>query len=248
MSKDGFTNEEELKNYINNNHWNTYNSNIKNLLAFSFGSSIDINSEFRAEKCKGQVKPDLVIENNNIKKYISIKKGSGNSVHQEKISVFFPFIKNLCGDTTLNDLKLFHYGDGTYDDTGEKRYSASECQSIYAEEIKFLNAQFNDWKFLKIFLDRFLFIGNVSSTLAVDVIYHGTIEYGIWASRDELYTYFKNNFFNSSSLHFGSLTYQVWGRNNDFKAIHPDRRYVMQVKWGGILNDLNKIKEHRNNG
>ena len=63
---------------------------------------------------------------------------------------------------------------------------------------------------------------------------------------DELYKYCENNSFSSSALHFGSLTYQVWGRNNDFKAVHPDRRYVMQVKWGGILNDLNKIKESRN--
>lgn len=243
---DGFINEKELIEYINSNNWDTYNQNIKKLLMFSFGDSINTTLSFSAEKCKGQVKPDLVIKHNNIKKYISIKKGSGNSVHQEKIDVFFPFIKELYDEDTLNKLKLFHYGDGTYNDTGKIRLSASECQHTYKNEIFDLNKKFNEWFYLKQFLDRFLFKGNVG-TIFADIIYHGTITNGIWASRDELYNYFQSHTFDSSALHFASLTYQVWGRNNDFVAVHPDRRYVMQVKWGGILNDLRAIKEDRGN-
>ena len=243
---DGFINEQQLRDYINNHNWSTYNQNIKDLLTFSFKDCLNTSLPFMAEKCKGQVKPDLVITHNNVKKYISIKKGSGNSVHQEKIEVFFPFIKELFDDDILNKLKLFHYGDGTYDDTGKTRLSASECQHTYKSEISDLNKKFNEWQYLKQFLDRFLFKGNVGTTYA-DVIYHGTITNGVWASRDELYNYFKNHTFSSSALHFASLTYQVWGRNNDFVAVHPDRRYVMQVKWGSILNDLSIIKEERNN-
>ncbi len=244
---DGFTNETELRDYINNNNWDTYNQNIKNLLEFLFGDKLVTGKSFIAEKCVGQVKPDLVVTHNNSKKYISIKKGSGNSVHQEKISVFFPFIEGLFGKKALNNLKIFHYGDDTIDDTGKIRYSASECQKKYKNEITELNKLFNEWQYLKQFLDRFLFIGNVSSTLITDIIYHGNISSGIWASRDELYSYFKENSFTSSTLHFASLTYQVWGRNNDFTAVHPDRRYVMQVKWGRILNDLYAIKVVRDN-
>ena len=243
---DGFVNEEQLRNYINNNDWKTYYTSIKELLKFTFGNKLNIELTFTAEKIGGKVKPDMAITHNGTKKYISIKKGSGNSVHQEKISVFFPLIESLFDSNTLNNLKLFHYGDGTLDDSGTIRYSASECQIFYSSEIASLNNKFNEWDKLKIFLDRFLFVGNISSTLIVDVIYHGNINSGIWASRDELYKYFENNLFSSSALHFGSLTYQVWGRNNDFRAVHPDRRYVMQVKWGEILNDLNKIKESRN--
>jgi hypothetical protein len=243
---DGFTNENELKDYINNNNWDTYNQNIKELFEFSFGDKIDKGKNFMAEKCVGQVKPDLVVAHNNLKKYISIKKGSGNSVHQEKTSVFFPFIEGLLGKKALNNLKLFHYGDDTTDDTGKIRYSASECQRKYKNEIATLNKFVNEWQYLKQFLDRFLFIGNVSSTFITDIIYHGNISSGIWASRDELFNYFKENSFDSSALHFASLTYQVWGRNNEFTAVHPDRRYVMQVKWGGLLNDLCAIKEVRN--
>lgn len=242
----GLTNEKELRDYINSNNWSTYNKNIQDLLKFSFGNNINSTLPFYAEKCKGQIKPDLSVTHNNEKKYISVKKGSGNSVHQERIDVFFPFIRDLYDEDTLNKLKQFHYGDGTTDDTGKARFSASECQRIYKTEIASLNTKFNEWKYLKQFLDRFLFKGNIG-TIDADIVYHGTISNGIWASRQELYEYFKTHTFNSNALHFASLTYQVWGRNNDFKAIHPDRRYIMQVKWSGILNDLSSIREDRNN-
>ena len=240
---DGFVNEQELRDYINSRKFVNYNCNIQNFLKFTFGIIGNPDSDFIAEKCPGgQVKPDMIVSYKGQKKYISIKKGSGNSVHQEKIDVFFPFISNMLGNTYLDYLKKFHYGDGTLDDTGDKRYSAAECQTLYAREISQLNIKFNEWSNLKQFLDRFLFLGNVSKTLYVDVIYHGTITSGLWATRDEVYSYFKNHSFPSNALHFGTLTYQVWGRNNDFVAVHPDRRYVMQVKWGGLTNDLKAIR------
>lgn len=239
---DGFVNEEELREYINSNSFSAYNNNIKNFLYFVFDGCINEYGKFYATKIGGQVKPDMSITHEGVTKYISIKKGSGNSVHQEKIDVFFPFVENRCGSNVLNCLKLFHYGDGTYDDTGTTRFSGSECQAIYSSEINIINRNFNSWDNLKDFLDRFLFIGNISATLIVDVIYHGTIEEGIWASREEIYNYFRTNSFSSSTIHFGSLTYQVWGRNNDFVAVHPDRRYVMQVKWGSIYHDLKAIR------
>lgn len=39
------------------------------------------------------------------------------------------------------------------------------------------------------------------------------------------------------------MTYQVWGRNEKGIAVHPDRRYIMQVKWGSLLRDLTTIRE-----
>lgn len=240
---DGFVNEQELREYINSKRFEEYNENIKNFLRFTFSFDGSATGNFVATKCPGgQVKPDLIIEYKGMKKYISIKKGSGNSVHQEKIDVFFPFIIGLFGQPYLDYLKKFHYGDGTIDDSGIERFSASECQNLYRNEISQLNAKFNEWYYLKKFLDRFLFLGNVSSSLYVDIVYHGTITSGLWATKDEIYDYFKQKEFCSNTLHFGSLTYQVWGRNNDFTAVHPDRRYVMQVKWGNITNDLKFIR------
>lgn len=239
---DGFINEKDLIEYINSNTFNNYNKNIQDFLSFVFQESTNLNLQFLAEKIAGQVKPDLCLEHNGMKKNISIKKGSGNSVHQEKIDVFFPFINNMFITESLNHLKKFHYGDDTVNDSGAIRYTASKCKARYKSEVGKLNIKLNEWNNLTQFLDRFLFIGNVGS-LAVDVVYHGTIDDGLWASREEIVSYARNNSFPANAVHFGPLTYQVWGRNEKRTAVHPDRRYVMQVKWGSITNDLQKIRE-----
>ena len=190
--------------------------------------------------------PICILRITGITKYISIKKGTGNSVHQEKINMFFSFIFDLLGENHLNYLKKFHYGDDTLNDTGVQRYSAAQCKTRYENEIKLLNTELNKKENLLIFLDRFVFQGNVES-LMTDVIYHGNIESGLWASRDEIIKYVCNNSFPSSTVHFGPLTYQVWGRDEKRTAVHPDRRYVMQVKWGSITKDLEKIRKENDN-
>lgn len=239
---DGFNNEKELKDYINDNTYNQYNNNIKNFLNFLFGENLNPNLPFIAQKEEGQIKPDLCIIHNNIKKYISIKKGSGNSVHQEKIEIFFPYIKKIFNNDTLNKLKKFHYGDDTINDTGIYRYNANECKQRYNPEIKILNTLFNKKTYLIQFINRFLFIGNISN-ISVDTIYYGTTTSGTWASKQEIIKYICSNIFSSDTIHFGPLTYQVWGRNHKRTAKNPNRRYTMQIKWSSILKDLQYIRK-----
>lgn len=239
---DGFINEELLRNEINSKSYINYNSNIRAFLNFLFDDNLNPNMKFIAGKKAGKMKPDLYISHNGIEKYISVKKGSGNSVHQESIDVFFPFFQELLGSELLTDLKMFHYGDDTTDDSGLVRYSASECKSRYSGQISRLNKQINDIENIDRFLDRFLFVGNVKSA-TVDAIYHGTIDKGLWASRNEIMDYVHNHVFSLNAVHFGPLTYQVWGRDEKRTAVHPDRRYVMQVKWGSIAKDLENIRK-----
>ena len=242
----GFINEKELREYINQNTYDTYNQNIKNFLSFIFGKHLNTSHPFVAEKIGGQVKPDLCIKHNGLEKNVSIKKGGGNSVHQESIDIFFPYMETIVDTNFLNILKKFHYGDDTINDTGKTRYNANQCKSRYKNEISILNTELNKWTNLCDLLDRFLFIGNVG-TLTVDIVYHGTIDKGLWATRDEIIDYVKNNNFINDTVHFGPLTYQVWGRNEKGTAIHPDRRYIMQVKWGSIVSDFKKIRNEVNN-
>lgn len=239
---DGFVNEKVLREYINNGKFfNAYNNNIKAFLAFVFGQNLNANSPFKAERIAGQAKPDLMIKHNNVEKYISVKKGSGNSVHQEPIDLFFPYIDSLLGLETLNNLKTFHYGDDTINDTGAIRYSAKQCQSRYAQKVSALNTEFNKQDNLVEFLDRFLFVGNAETT-AVDVVYHGGIDLGLWATKEEITSYIQAQNVSKKAVHFGPLTYQAWGRNEKRTAKYPDRRYVMQIKWGSLAEDLKNIR------
>ncbi len=47
---------------------------------------------YRLHQEKSGQKPDMIITINNVIKRISIKKGTGNSVHQEKVDVFVEFL------------------------------------------------------------------------------------------------------------------------------------------------------------
>lgn len=242
---DGLINERILIEYINNNSFDDYTDNIKNFLFFAFEDNINTNLPFYSDKIVGQLKPDILIKHNNVTKYISIKKGNGNSVHQESINDFFPFIASILDDKSLEYLKLYHFGDDTLDDSGSIRYSARECKNRYPNEIIYLNQKINDWTNLIKFLDRFLFYGNLSK-ISVDIIYHGTINEGHWASKEEIINYIKNSIFHTNGVHFGPLSYQVWGRNEKKTALHPDRRYIMQIKWSSLKKDLFFIRSNKN--
>jgi hypothetical protein len=50
-----------------------------------------------------------------------------------------------------------------------------------------------------------------------------------------------------SGIRFSELTYQPWTRDQHRTAAHPERRYVMQVKWGSMTNCINNITRRRNN-
>jgi len=239
---DGFVNEKDIIEYLNEKKFNQLNINFQKFLKFIFKDYLDENLSFKAKKCPGGIKPDIVISHNGISKYISIKKGSGNSVHQERIDVFFPYFKSITDEHSLNNLKKFHYGDDTIDDTGLTRYSASQAKSKYKNEINQLNKIINTDNNLINFLDRFLFIGNMAET-KVDYLYHGTINKGYWASREEIIRFILGKEFNINGVHFGPLTYQVWGRNHNRTAKYPDRRYVMQVKWQSVLDNLKTIRK-----
>lgn len=245
---DGFINEKVLIDYINSNNFSSYNQNIKDFLTFAF-SDFDIsNKRISAQKYSLSTgKPDLILSCDNKIKYISVKKGSGNSVHQEKFDMFIDFLKSInISPIAIDNLKLFHYGDDTTDDTGKVRFSAAECKAKYSTQINQLNAEFNQKHILKHMIDRFLLLGNVSNGDTVDVMYHGNLEDGQWVTSEEVTNYLLSNKFRYNAVQFANLTYQVWGRNNNFTAVHPDRRYVMQIKWGNLTKDFNMIGAQRN--
>lgn len=242
----GLENERLIVNYINDNSFDSYNNNIQNFLSFLFPEiEINENSVFTATLITRSIKPDICICYNNIKKYISIKKGNGNSIHQESLDSLCSFIsQEFSNQNIINDLKLFHYGDDTINNTGTRRYSSKECKQRYIQSIQNLNNFFNQSTNIVRFLDRFLFIGNIGD-ICVDAIYHGNCSNGIWASYSEIINFFQNfQITNNNAVYFGPMTYQVWGRNVDNNAKYPNRRFVSQIKWGSIMTDLGNIRNN----
>ncbi len=239
----GKENELDLINVINNaKNLHELSESLRDFIEFAFNKK-NI-TDFKCEQVTNNSKPDLLLIHDSSIKYLSVKKGEGNSVHQESLKDFIIFLRKNGFDSKIIDSILrFHFGDNTLDGTGLKRYSASECKKIYADEIVKVNGYINNNpNLLHLLIDRFLFQGNIENGNKVDFLYHGDKTKGVWASYDEVIKFIKSQSFNKEGIHFGPLTYQVWGRDNQFSAIHPERRYIMQVKWGSISDDLTLIR------
>lgn len=243
----GFENEDELIEYLNSKKIKDLNSNMKDFIFFIFGN-IDEENIIQATSGKSGQKPDMIITINNVIKRISIKKGTGNSVHQEKVDVFVEFLESInISNETINKPLKFHWGDGTSDGTGSQRISSSDYKQQFPEEIEMINKEFNKEKNIKEFIYRFIMQGKSDDYDIVDALYYGNVNEGHWASKDEIIEYVVNNTFNLNSIHFGPLTYQIWNRCLNFNPNTENRRRVMQVKWGSLLNDLLIIERNRKN-
>jgi len=74
-----------------------------------------------ATKQAGQNKSDLKISIGNESHTYSIKKGTGNSIHQEPIEPFLEFLAQNYGidEEMKNNLQFFIWGDGTLDERGK---------------------------------------------------------------------------------------------------------------------------------
>lgn len=241
----GFQNETNIIDALNNKKITELNTNLKKFIKFLF-PDIDNNSIISAISGKKGQKPDLIIEINNTKKYVSVKKGSGNSVHQEDVDLFMNFLTSL--NIPLNikiELLKYHWADGTTDGTGKIRVSSADYKKEHENEINLINDSLNKPDILKALVNRILFKGVEDSNELVDVIYYGKVEEGIWATREEIINYISNHSFSNNSIHFGPLSYQIWNRCLNYNPKTEDRRNTMQVKWGSLEVDLKNIEMER---
>lgn len=251
---DGFKNEIDIVEYLNNKQFKDLNNNMQDFLSFAFNKQISNNEIIFSGKiskveCKN-TKPDIWITIGNQTKNISIKKGSANSTHQEPFDDFCKFLESInISNNTINNLKLYHYGDDTLDGSGETRLEAKDAMLRYYNEILSANTELNTKENLIKILNRILFAGVFFNPIITDITYHGTVDYGVYASREEIIDYLIDNadISKMSGIKFSVLTYQPWTRDVKRKAAHPERRFSMQVKWGSMTNCVKKIAGRRTN-
>ena len=243
----GFQNENNIINYLNNSKYNELNSNIQKFIKFLYPKVKSDDIIYAFPGIIGQ-KPDMIININSITKYISIKIGNGNSVHQESIDLFINFLTSLnLSERAKIELLKYHWADGTTNGTGKIRVSSAEYKLSHQKELRIINNEVNKSEFLRPIATRILFKGKDYNYDLVDAIYYGDVLNGHWASRSEILRYFTSRNFYSDSIHFGPLNYQIWNRCLNLNPNTENRRSVMQVKWGSLLQDLMNIESERDN-
>lgn len=236
--------EMEFINVINNHKYSELNSNLKQFILFTF-KNFNYDDKFICRKLDNYQKADISIKIGDSIKYVSIKSGSQNSIHVEKIQDFKTFlIDQEVKQQYIDNLLIYHFGDDTLTGNGKVRHSAEECKLKYKKEIIEFNKHINFSKVLPKIIERFLLKGTRNSNKYVDIIYYGDINIGVWCSNKEILKYcinHKSMYMNTP--HFSVFTYQNWCRNITFSKKSESHRNYIQIKWFSILSDINKIRK-----
>jgi len=243
----GFSHEDILKNKIDNSKFSEIESNIQTVLKF-IKTNVKIDGRFKAFKKEGKglaKKTDLFITLDDIEFCrLSIKSGTGNSVHQENIYQFSKFLKEFgIKEQLIRDLLFFHWGDGTYDGSGKQidRKNAVYLKKEFPEKIASIQKIFTSVK--KEIIERAL-IGEKNGTEPNYVIYFEDKNLNGLQIMDmgqviKHHISLKNM---HNDLKIGNLTFQNYQRCLDGQERTTNKnRNDIQFKWTGIASDMKKM-------
>lgn len=231
----GFQNEDNIINYLNTTPFDELNI-IHRKFIENINKGNKPNKIF-AKKYAGPNKADIGVTINGKEYLFSIKKGSGNSVHQEPLEDFIRFLTNEVEDNkeVFNSLRYFIWGDGTLDGNGNKndRIDARKFKKLYPNHVSIIQSYLD--RHMDVLIDRFV-ISGVKSNKSADFLWYGESVDGIMISKEDMLEIIKGNV--KEPLSLGILTFQAWNRNikPDGKSEH--KRGVVQLKWGTLKTDI----------
>jgi hypothetical protein len=242
MSQQGFANEDIIIDYLNNKKFKFLNSNWQKFLRSIFSNPKN-NDKVLCSKKAGQNKSDIIITINKISKSISVKSGTGNSVHQEPVEEFIQFLKETykINEELANNIRFFIWGDGTLNGKGKtkNRLSAPEFSRKYPQIIKNISEFFKENK--KDLIERCVITGSKSKS-SPDYIYYGDYTSGVWKKTEEVLSWLcEDSNESNGAIPVGRLTFQAWNRNINGGNKSEKKRGVIQLKWGTVGEDLKSI-------
>ncbi|MFI3227434.1 MAG: hypothetical protein R3Y09_08485 [Clostridia bacterium] len=247
----GNDNESNLVLALNEKKFNQLNLNLKEFIRYICSSKDLIISDndviYAKEERNNRLKQDLYVIIHENSFGVSLKMGSGNSVHQEKCADFLNYItSNLnANEKICRAFSLLLWNDGTTDGSGSleknsegiimSRYTSKMFRSKFPAEAdiiqNFLNENAGP------LINRFLFVGRHGSI--VDFVYHGTVANGTWISTDAIISFQLKNPIPSPALTVGRMSIQTW--NASMKGTSEHKRGQLQVKYGQMESDFSSI-------
>jgi len=238
MKNEGFINEKNLLTALHQKNYGQLNPNLQKLIAQSFKNH---HGTILCQQEAGANKSDLRITIGQESHSYSIKRGAGNSIHQEPIKEFITYLQkehNISNETSKN-LQRFIWADGTSDGTGKikNRLSSKKFKKKYPYTIENIQKFFDTIK--EPLIRRFLINGTKSQSPA-EFLYYGTVKRGTVCKSEEVLNWLTTHH-SKATLHIGKLSFQAWNRNLKGKRKAEKKRGAIQIKWGGLKKDIRKI-------
>jgi hypothetical protein len=245
MSKiTGFENEDLIIGALNGN-FSTLHPQMQRIL-LEIDPNLTAEDMIACKKKAGMNKADINIKINKDKYTVSVKKGSGNSVHQEPVEGFISYLERNFEITSevMNSLRHFIWGDNTLDGSGpiDLRVSAAQYKKRYPDNVQLIQHYFNIHK--ESLLRRFLIQGGENSSQSADFIYYGEKFFGTIVSATNILNYARN--VSKGPLSIGVLTFQAWNRNINGGKPSEKKRGQIQLKWGTLREDIKQCYEQCN--
>ncbi len=238
--------EKQIVNYLSRKYYSELNNHWKQLIKMMF-PSIVLSDIIYCENVKMPLKQDIFIVATGIKKTISIKSGKDATLHCESLEHFCSFLKFLNVDEyDIETLRIYHYGDGTIDGTGEKRECAATLKIKYENRIKIFNSHVNKPNLLRMIIDRFLSFGTLNQCDKVDYLYYGNLNDGELYDMNDLIEFFSiQHVTKIRGIHFGTFHYSAYYRFITSKNTNEMDRHYIAIKWFGHEIDLDKFVKYR---
>jgi hypothetical protein len=244
----GFRIEVDIRTEINLKRFGEIIPPLRDVIS-KIDPRVEKSDKFTAVKKEGvglAKKTDLFVFKNESKFCnLSIKSGSGNSVHQENIFEFVTFLeKSGAPQEHIQALLFYHWGDGTTDGTGPvgERVDSAKIKKQHPEIIANLQTLFNEHKHG--IVCRTL-LGKVDGSEPDHLLYlenRRDQELQI-ASMDSVIDFHCNIPKSARDLKVGNLNFQNWNRCLSGQETYTNKtRNDVQFKWGNIHKDIEFIE------
>ena len=237
----GTMNEDYMVQSINNKTYNELNENLQHFLLMLF-RNVDASKKFKCFKTEDYIKPDICVQLDGVRKFVSLKYGNSESVHDEHLLTFIDFLRdNEISEKSIKTYLLFHYGDGTTDGSGRFRMNSVEVRYQLKNELKQSNEELNSNRdFLKAFADRVVWQGVNPQAERADFLYHGDPDYGVFMNRHQLRKQLsiKNWDFMDSCVHVGPFVIRPAARYANKPIAKEDARKRVSITYPKLVNDI----------
>lgn len=250
MRNKGIIVEKEFEKNLDGIRFNRLSPNFKDMIREMFGG-ISPFAKITCERTRNFIKPDVVIgiKRTKLRKFVSIKSGGSICLQEENIFTFIDFLRE-CGtpEKHIQTLLYYQFGDGTLDGTGKKRYDYESVVHALNSRIKEFNHFFdNNVDIILKVVMRVCFDGVNPEADKADYIYSGDIDYGVIVSRAQMTKYINTKSFSFyDHLHIGPLFFRPHARYVNGKGSYEDKRYVINVFWSKLHEDIRYISNRYN--
>ncbi len=241
----GIYKEEEMILLFNNKKIKDLSNNGRYIIKEIFGH-VDQEQTIFCEPIEGYIKPDFVIKYKDETKYVSMKSGSSEIVHQEYVKNFCKFLlEKGISKRTIQTILLYQYGDGTLDGSGKNRMPYEKLRYLLNERIESANDELNKNKdFVLEIVKRTLFKGSNDNSIEADYIYHGDAEFGVVVSRQQIMKHcMRREWKWITALHIGPIMLRPHARYIGKKIKRPRSRERLEFYWPKFYFELDYISK-----